>query len=118
MRPASVVALALLAVASTATATSSFARETIVGRWGETRDVCGSGGAIDIKPMGLSSEETVCEFTDVGRVEDVVTWKGKCFVQDAPPRRETVVATLHADRSLTLHFKGSGATIPGLKRCR
>ena len=94
------------------------ARETIVGRWGETRDVCGSGGAIDIKPMGLSSEETVCEFTDVGRVEDVVTWKGKCFVQDAPPRRETVVATLHADRSLTLHFKGSGATIPGLKRCR
>ena len=99
-------------------ASPALARETIVGRWGETADVCGSGAAIDIRPMGLSSEETVCEFTDVGRVDDVVTWKGKCFVQDAPPRRETVVATLQADRRLTIAFKGSGATIPGLKRCR
>jgi len=116
MRPTHAVAVLLAALASATT--TATARETIVGRWGESRDVCGSGGAIDITPMGLSSEETVCEFTDVGRVDDVVTWKGKCFVQDAPPRRETVVATLYADRSLTIAFRGSGATITGLRRCR
>ena len=109
---------ALLVVLLTLAAGPTEARETIVGRWGETADVCGSGAAIDIRPMGLSSEETVCEFTDVGRVDDVVTWKGKCFVHDAPSRRETVVATLHADRSLTIVFQGSGARIPGLRRCR
>lgn len=100
------------------TTVEASARETIVGRWGESRDVCGSGAAIEIKPMGLSSEETVCEFSDVSRVDDVVTWKGNCFVQDAPPRRETVVATLHPDKRLTIVFHGSGAKIPGLSRCR
>lgn len=109
-----VLAATLLVVATA----PSLARETIVGRWGESRDVCGSGGAIDIAPMKLSSEETVCEFTDVSRIDDVVTWTGKCFVHQAPPRRETVVATLHPDRSLTIVFKGSGAAIRGLKRCR
>lgn len=94
------------------------ARETIVGRWGETRDVCGSGAAIDITAMGLSSEETACEFKDVSRLDDVVTWKGTCFVHGEAPRQETVVATLHADRSLTIRFRGSGAEIGGLRRCR
>ena len=99
-------------------AVPGFARETIVGRWGESPDVCNSGAAIDIRPMGLASEETVCEFTDVGRVEDVVTWKGRCLVHDAPSRQETVVATLNPDRKLTIVFRGSGARIDGLSRCR
>ena len=114
-----VLAAPLLVLATTLLATTpTAARETIVGRWGESRDVCGSGSAIDIAAMRLSSEETVCEFSDVSRVDDVVTWTGKCFVHEAPPRRETVVATLHPDRSLTIAFKGSGATIRGLHRCR
>ncbi len=114
MRPFAFLALAaLLALPSPAGAA-----ETIVGRWGETRDVCGSGGAIDIAPMKLSSEETLCEFTDVARTGDVVTWRGRCFVQGEAPRNETVVATLGADRRLTLFFRASGARIPGLARCR
>lgn len=112
MRRSLVTALALTALVGSATA-----RETIVGRWGESRDVCGSGAAIDIGPMKLSSEEMVCEFTDVSRVEDVVTWKGRCFVQGEAPRKETVVATLHADKRLTVVFRGSGAEIGGLSRC-
>jgi hypothetical protein len=116
MRPTTAFALALLALAGTTPPAA--ARETIVGRWGESRDVCNSGGAIEIKAMELSSEETVCEFSDVSRVEDVVTWKGKCFVNGAPPRRETVVATLHPDKRLSIAFQGSGAKIPGLSRCR
>ena len=94
------------------------AAETIVGRWGESRDVCGSGAAIDIAPMKLSSEETVCDFTDVGRVGDVVTWKGTCFVQGESPRKETVVATLAPDRVLAIRFRTSGAEIGGLRRCK
>lgn len=99
-------------------ATPVVAAETIVGRWGESRDVCSSGAAIDIAAMKLSSEETACEFTDVGRVGDVVTWKGTCFVQGEAPRKETVVATLAADRTLTLRYRTSGAEIGGLRRCK
>ena len=107
-----------LVLASVGLLEPAAARETIVGRWGESHDVCNSGAAIDIAAMKLSSEETVCEFTDVARVDDVVTWKGKCFVLNEPPRRETVVATLHPDRRLTIAFRGSGATITDLARCR
>ena len=110
--------LLLAIVALPFLATTGSARETIVGRWGESRDVCGSGAAIDIGPMGLSSEETACEFSDVSRTGDVVTWKGRCFVHDAPSRQETVVATHNPDRSLTIAFRGSGAVIDGLRRCR
>lgn len=105
----------LLLVAS---ATPAAAAETIVGRWGESREVCSGAMAVDVKPMGLSSEEMSCEFTDVSRVGDVVTWKGRCFVREEPPRKETVVATLHPDRSLTIFFHGSGANIQDLRRCR
>ena len=101
-----------------ASAVPTFAAETIVGRWGESHDVCAGAAAIDVKPMGLSSEEMTCEFTDVERVGDVVTWKGRCFVVGEPPRKETVVATLHPDRSLTIFFHRSGANIEGLRRCR
>lgn len=109
------VAAALLV---TLPAVAAAARETIVGRWGETPEACGTPSAIDIGPMRLASEETVCDFADVSRVGDVVTWRGICHVAEEPPRRETVVATLAADRSLTLRFRASGATIPGLRRCR
>lgn len=94
------------------------AAETIVGRWGESRDVCLSGMALDVLPMGLSAEETRCDFTDVSRSGDVVTWKGRCFVHGEASRAETVVATLNPDRSLSVHFRGSGARIDGLRRCR
>ena len=93
------------------------AAETIVGRWGETREICASATVVVISPMRLTSDETVCNFTDVARSGDVVTWKGICGAGEEKPRRETVVATLKADRSLSLRFLGSGATIPGLHRC-
>ncbi len=109
------IAAALLVVAATAPA---LARETIVGRWGETREVCAGANALDIEPMGLAAEEMSCDFTEVSRVEDVVTWKGTCFVREEPPRRETVVATLAADRTLKVHFRGSGSKIGPLQRCR
>lgn len=111
------ITFALLAAVTLPALSPAVARETIVGRWGESRDVCSSGAAIDITAMGLSSEETACTFTDVTRVDDVVTWRGTCFAQGEAPRKETVVATLAAG-TLTLHFRGSGAEIPALRRCR
>lgn len=109
------VRAALLLAVSTAPAVAA---ETIVGRWGESREVCSGAMSIDIAAMGLRSEEFACDFTDVSRVGDVVTWKGRCFVHEEPPRKETVVATLHPDRSLTMVFHGSGVNIEGLRRCR
>jgi hypothetical protein len=91
--------------------------ETIVGRWGESAEMCSGAMAIDIAPMALRSEEFACEFTDVSRAGDVVTWKGRCFVREEPPRRETVVATLNPDRSLDIDFRGSGSSARDLRRC-
>lgn len=108
----------LLLASLLAAALPAGAAETIVGRWGESRDVCQGASAITISAMGLSSEETVCEFKDVSRSGDVVTWKGTCHVHQEGSRKETVVATLAADKTLSIRFRGSGAEIPGLRRCR
>lgn len=94
------------------------ARETIVGRWGETPEVCRSATVIVLAPMRLQSDETVCNFTDVSRLGDVVTWRGTCQAGEEPLRKETVIATLHPNRTLTLLFKSTGAKYPGLIRCR
>ena len=94
------------------------ALETIVGRWGETTEVCRSANVIVLAPMRLQSDETVCNFTDVSRLHDVVTWRGTCQAGEEPVRRETVIATLHPNRTLTLLFKSTGAKYPGLIRCR
>lgn len=114
MRSTTIAAL-LLVLAATVPASAA---ETIVGRWGETNEVCAGADALVVKPMGLSAEQMSCDFTDVSRSGDVVTWKGRCFVQEESPRRETVVATLASDRSLRILFRGSGSKIGPLYRCR
>lgn len=104
-------------LAAVSLAGPAVAAETIVGRWGETSDVCRSASVVVLGPMRLASDETVCNFDDVSRRGDVVTWKGNCAAGDVPPEPETVIATLAGGR-LTLRFRGSGASIGPLIRCR
>jgi hypothetical protein len=115
VRPSS-IAVGLLA--SLLLSLPASALETIVGRWGETEDVCRSANVIVLAPMRLQSDETVCNFIDVTRLGDVVTWRGSCKAGEEPIHKETVIATLHPNRTLTLLFKGTGAKYPGLIRCR
>lgn len=113
-----VVALLSLVTLFTLTLRPATAAESIVGRWGETQEVCHSATVIVLAPMRLQSDETVCNFADVVRSGDVVTWRGSCRAGEEPIRRETVIATLHRDRTLSLLFTGTGAKIPRLLRCR
>lgn len=113
-----VAVLPLVAVAMAAVCRPASAAESIVGHWGETQEVCRSATVIVLAPMRLQSDETICNFTDVTRTGNVVTWRGTCRAGDVPLRRETVVATLNRNQTLTLLFKGTGAKIPDLVRCR
>ncbi len=113
-----VAVLSLVALSMAAVCRPASAAESIVGRWGETQEVCSSATVIVLAPMRLQSDETICNFTDVTRSGNVVTWRGTCRAGEEPIRRETVVATLNRNHTLSLLFEGTGAKIPNLIRCR
>lgn len=76
------VKVALLALALMATADTAAARETIVGYWQPVDGSCSpAGGGIYIGPKELVGDEFACQFRDVARRGDVVTWTGGCGFQ-------------------------------------
>ena len=95
----------MLAMALTAMAGNAGAAETIVGYWQPTDGSCSpSGGGIYIGPKEIVGDEFSCQFKDVSRRGDVVTWAGRCGFPE-PMQRSTVVASLRG-RLLTVAVNG------------
>jgi hypothetical protein len=81
---------------------------SIVGWWGYPGGNClPIDGAVSIEPLALWGDDVRCDFTNVKRNGNTVTWKGKCSYgqgnEAGDPADETVIAT-EADGKLNLDF--------------
>lgn len=108
---AAVLAMAMPCISSTASANG----RTIVGTWApDPRECTPVAGMIAIGPLSMQGDDFRCDFEDVARLDDVVTWHGTCgFPENA--RRATVVARLRGE-TLTVVIDG-GADGP-YRRCK
>ena len=113
-RIAATILLLVLACSGLSTAAVAHGR-TIVGTWApDPRQCTPVGGLIAIGPLNVQGDDFRCDFHDISRIGDVVTWHGWCgFPEHA--RRTTVVATLRAD-VLTVDI--DGAESGPYRRCR
>jgi hypothetical protein len=98
-----------LAVSSTALS-SALAAQTIVGTWVDSTEpgsLCIAVAELRIAAMGLTSgEDFSCDFSDVARADDTVTWHGSCTnFGERKADRATVVARLR-DKALTVSVNG------------
>ena len=109
-----VVVTVVLALVSPIIASGAFApasaAETIVGRWVENsaaRGTCMPLESLVIRPMSIGvGEDFACDFTDVMRSGDIVTWHGACTnFGEADSTKATVVASL-AHKLLTVTLNG------------
>lgn len=108
--PAS-VALAIV----TASSGVAQAAQTIVGLWRQVGGSCQvTRGAVSIGPMHMGGDEWRCDFNDVDRKGDVVTWKGRCGFPE-PFERATVKASLVGS---SLHVRINGGEAAHWERCR
>lgn len=97
------------------TARESDAAQTIVGLRRQSGGSCKvSQGAMTIGPIYMVDDEWRCDFHDVDRKGDVVTWKGECGFPH-PFEHATVQATL-VGHSLHVRFDGGEAALR--ERCR
>ncbi len=88
---------------------------TIVGDWAPDPHQCWpSQGAIAIRSLSVVGDDFRCDFRDVSRLDDVVTWRGTCGFPD-PARPATVVASLRGD---TLSMRINGGENGPYRRCR
>ena len=91
------------------------AAQTIVGLWRQPGGACKvTRGAMSIGPMHMGGDEWRCDFRDVARKGDVVTWKGECGFPE-PFERATVKASL-VGQSLEVRINGGEAST--WERCR
>lgn len=93
---------------------ASLAAQTIVGTWRTGASCQINRGAVAIGPMHMVSDEWRCDFHDVNRVGDVVTWKGSCGFPE-PFERATVRASLVGRM---LHVRINGEDAGHWERCR
>lgn len=115
MRAKVVVAFMFGAVSLPALAQSP---RTIVGEWAPERGDCGTPQAIKVFAKSLAADEMMCEFTNVARKGDVVTFEGTCDSGTASgPEPETLTARLSPSGKLNLVFSKGGGRIAGLLRC-
>lgn len=110
-RPFLAFAVLLLATGSAAAA------PTIVGRWVFPGGQCNRPmDTVEVRPMGIVDDGSVCEFRSVRREGLRVIWSdGHC---SAPEEAwaETLIADDGPD-GLTLRFRQSGAIIGPLQPC-
>lgn len=93
----------------------AYAAQTIVGEWKIPGHDCSPvAGSIVIEPMGIRADELSCDFKDVGRVGDVVTWHGACD-NGGEAWKAKVVARLEG-RRLAVSFNGDKVDV--YERCR
>lgn len=94
------------------------AAKSIVGKWAHSKAECKSD-PVQIKPMGIDSDYTICYFNTVKRVGDNVRWTGHCFVDSSrrPEQGEdgVVDAVLKNGK---LSIDGLGFGIRDLMRCK
>ena len=105
--------LALLAAPQT------FAAETIVGSWAQSKAECKTS-PVTIKPMEIRGGDVFCYFNTVKRTGDLVEWKGHCFADGGTRRPETgedgEVRAFY--RGGKLQIEGLGFAFPDLLRCK
>jgi len=94
---------------------AGFAAQTIVGKWHRVDASCRNAQAtLSIKPMGVDASDWGCEFNDVRRVGDTVTWRGECSFPE-----EVASATVKASLvGQTLYFRIDDGETLKLERCR
>lgn len=91
------------------------AAQTIVGVWRQAGGSCQiTRGAVSIGPMHMGGDEWRCDFHDVDRKGDVVTWKGKCGFPE-PFERAVVKASLVGQ---SLYVRINGGEAARWERCR
>lgn len=91
------------------------AGRTIVGDWAPDPRMCRPmDGALKIVPLGMASDEFSCNFKNVVRSGDVVTWRGSCGFTDGT-KTATVVAALRGE---ALSVRINGNDIGSYRRCR
>ena len=106
---------AALALALTGVPAVCHANQTIVGTWSLDPTACTPvGGLISIGPLSLTADELQCEFRDVARTNDRVTWHGSC--SDGASRTPTTVVAALRNGSLTIAM--NGVSSGPYRRCR
>jgi hypothetical protein len=97
----------------------TFAAETIVGTWAQSKAECETA-PVTIGPMEVKGGDVFCYFNRVKRTGDLVQWNGHCFADGGTRRPETGEdGEVRAfQRNGMLQIEGLGFALPDLMRCK
>lgn len=90
------------------------AAETIVGKWAQVGGSCKRMPDLVIEPMAIVAEEMRCDFRDVSRSGDLVTWHGEC--SDGAETTKTTAKAKLTGRRLAVSLNGNEPIY--YERCR